>query len=134
MRRMRRAGWLVAGIMEVPGKIWRLCFGTKERAIWSIIIFAAGSGVSSCSAWQYKIAKNATAEEILEYTKGNWCVSELLPRRVANDFKIKNNGGVLTFGDLKDAKRDCIEAEEKAAEAWRQSEAIKKAKAAAGIK
>jgi len=47
---------------------------------------------------------------------------------------IKNNGGVLTFGDLKDAKRDCIEAEEKAAEAWRQSEAIKKAKAAAGIK
>ena len=134
MRRMRRAGWLVAGIMEAPGKIWRLIkktfFSTTERTVWSIILMLVGGFGSSWARDAWRDAQDATSEEVLAYTNGNWCVSELLPRRMALEFKDRP----MTIRDLKKAKADCIEANEKYTKIERQNEALKKAKAAVGIK
>jgi len=132
---MRRAGWLTLGLIAIPGKLRRWIFPTWTRFFVSMGLGAVVTGIGSCTYNEYKKTLPATPEQILQYTKNNWCVSELLPRRAAQDDKIKTQqAGVIELGDLISAKDDCIIAQEKGRVAGQQIEALNKAKAAAGVK
>jgi hypothetical protein len=125
-RRASRAGWLLAPILAAPGAscryIKRLCFSSFINLGWTVGLLSVIGGIGSCTTIHVLDEQDATPTEITTYLKGNWCMTELMPRRQVSF------GRALTVNDLKQGKKDCAEAHERMAKIEQQKAAMEAAK------
>lgn len=98
----------------------RALFGTPSRAGTTIALALVVGGLSSCMMSAIAQHRPATPEQIEAALKGNWCMQELMPRRVALDYKDKP----MTLEQLELGTNDCKEAAEKHAIIERQKAAL----------
>ena len=119
-RRVLRAGWLLAPILAVPGQVVRALFGTPSRAGTTLGCALVVGGISACAMNELHKNSYATPEEIKAALKDNWCMQELMPRRVKLDYKDQP----LRVYQLKLGLHDCEEAAERAKVLQQQAAAM----------
>lgn len=106
-RRIIRAGWLLACIIERIGAFFKFFFGDLFRTSISLIIAAALAFVVHTGMMNIKAQSAASPEEIRAYLtrndhRTNFCMVELLPRRMGTQ--------PATLGMLGRAEEDCQKA------------------------
>jgi len=104
-RRVLRAGWALAPVLQFPAKVLKFMFGTKDAAITTLCLFGCAAGIGACTNRQMYLDRVATGAEIEAALKGNNCMIDLMPRRQAIDKK----GAPLTNRDLMIGQIDCDE-------------------------
>lgn len=114
-RRLLRAGWLIAPLFSLPGKIVRfpiralrfLFYNERHKCVDGFNVFFGVFLVAMFSTLCWTIyadkhfASAATAEAVTDALKDNACMTDLMPRRYA-EFQRP-----LTYGDLRQGQRDC---------------------------
>ena len=117
-RRVLRAGWLLAPIMQLPGAAYKFLFGNGDRAFVTVALFFMTIGMTSCVVHVNRVDKVASGQQITEALKGDVCMIEMMPRWQ------KTVQRALRVGDLEDGKDLCNNQNDKAREMAAQHKAL----------
>ena len=119
-RRVLRAGWALAPILQFPAKVWNFFFGDKDRTIVTLCCLIVASLIGSCARFEGHLNSPATSKEIEVALKGNPCMIELMPRWQ------EKQGTPLTNFDLSRGKGECDSAIKKFSQVEEQKAAMKR--------
>ena len=108
-RRLLRAGWLVAPVLDflwkIPKGLWWFFFSTTDSIIWTCVGAVIVTGMASCSVHLHNVNTTATAEQIRELIQENpayaGCLKLYIPQ-LQVDFQRP-----LDIGDLNTALNNC---------------------------
>lgn len=87
-RRLLRAGWLVAPVLDflwkIPKGLWWFFFSNTDSIIWTCIGAVVVTGVTSCSVHATKMNTTATPAQITELIQKNpayaTCLKTFIPQ------------------------------------------------------